>query len=568
MASKKYKLVLLSFLILIGSGIFAQKNSSVYDVYDSSVISKKSLPQQNEFWNHNYDFPAKPRNQWEIGASLSTITVSGDVSAKIPVLPSFEVHVRKALGYVFSLRAQYVRGIAEGLNWQSSENYKYNSAWVAGGPQIGANPLTLGYKGVRINAYTPNTGANPVFYNYKSLINDLSLQGLVTLNNIRFHKQKTGMVIYGGGGIGLTWYHTMVDAGRSDGSNYSDLFNAVIAKYAPLGGLKYSNHSDILKDLKNGINGIPGMDGVYESRAESENQRRPSEGDGFYTLKPSGTVLAGIAYKLGKRINLQLEDRQTFIKTDLLDGQRWAEQVAGSPVLTADFDSYNVLSLGLNFNLGSKAVEPLWWLNPLDYAYSELNNPRHINFPKPKFNDADNDGVIDELDREPNTPAGCPVDTHGVSLDTDGDGVPDCKDKQKITPTECQPVDSEGVGKCPDPACCKMIDSLGVGGGKRINGNCPTDYPSVSFKGNGMGLSGDAKALLATVASKMKDNPGCNIIIVGYPAASKPHQSMADKRLEAIKKYLVETLGISTDRITTDKKIGGGDESTYDIKSD
>src|SRR5688572_32552625 len=54
---------------------------------------------------------------------------------------------------------------------------------------------------------------------------------------------------------------------------------------------------------------------------------------------------------------------------------------------------------------------------------------------------------------EPNTPAGCPVDTHGVTLDRDGDGVPDCKDKQLITPTECQPVDADGVGKCPDPEC-------------------------------------------------------------------------------------------------------------------
>ena len=33
------------------------------------------------------------------------------------------------------------------------------------------------------------------------------------------------------------------------------------------------------------------------------------------------------------------------------------------------------------------------------------------------------------------TPAGAPVDTHGVSRDTDGDGVPDCKDKELITPT-------------------------------------------------------------------------------------------------------------------------------------
>jgi OmpA-OmpF porin, OOP family len=569
MASKKYKL-LLSILIFMGSSVFAQMDKS-YDVKDSSVIPSKRLPQYNEFWNNQYNFPAKPRNMVEVGASLSTIGISGDVPSKYPVLPSFEVHVRKAIGYVFSLRLQYVRGIAEGLDWQPFDNYKYNTAWVQDPNFPG---LTTGYKGVRIQAYTPviagsaNTNVNQVFLNYKSLINDFSLQGIVTLNNIRFHKQKTGMTIYGGAGLGVTWYHVMVDAGRADGSNYSALFDSIISKYNTKGGFTYSNRNDILKDLKNGIDGIPGMDGVYESRAETENGRRPSAGDDFYTLKPSGTVIIGLAYKLGKRVNLQLEDRQTFVKTDLLDGQRWAEQVAGSPVLTSDFDSYNVLSLGLNFNLGGKAVEPLWWLNPLDYAYSELNNPRHTKFPKPKFDDADGDGVLDQLDREPNTPAGCPVDTHGVSLDTDGDGVPDCKDKQKITPTECQPVDADGVGKCPDPACCKMVlDSLSKMHGVGSTGNCPTDYPSLAFKGNGKGLSGDVKALLATVAAKLKASPDCKIAIAGYPGASKKEQAVCKTRNEAIVKYLVETLGISADRITNDCVVGGGDKNTVDIKT-
>lgn len=87
-------------------------------------------------------------------------------------------------------------------------------------------------------------------------------------------------------------------------------------------------------------------------------------------------------------------------------------------------------------------------VEPLDYAYSEIRNPRLMRLPKPVLPDTDADGVTDQFDRE-QTPAGCPVDSHGVSLDTDGDGVPDCKDKELITPTYCQPVDADGVGKCP-----------------------------------------------------------------------------------------------------------------------
>jgi hypothetical protein len=255
------------------------------------------------------------------------------------------------------------------------------------------------------------------------------------LNNIRFHKQKTGIVIYGGAGIGATLYHTMVNALDASGNPYRTLFNGI--KNSGV----YSDRKDILKTLKDG------MDKTYETEADNHGTTRPKMGKN--TLKPSGTVLAGVAFKLGKRINLAIEDRFTFTKDDLLDGQQWQEHANGDPVLTSDFDSYNYASVGLNFNLGAKSVEPLWWQNPLDYAYDELMNHRHVKIPKMECPDADGDGVCDHLDREPNTPAGCAVNTHGVTADTDGDGVPDCKDKELITPTSCQPVDADGVGTMP-----------------------------------------------------------------------------------------------------------------------
>jgi OOP family OmpA-OmpF porin len=48
-----------------------------------------------------------------------------------------------------------------------------------------------------------------------------------------------------------------------------------------------------------------------------------------------------------------------------------------------------------------------------------------MKLPKVVLPDGDGDGVTDQFDLEPNTPKGCPVDSHGVSKDTDGDGVPD-----------------------------------------------------------------------------------------------------------------------------------------------
>ena len=345
------------------------------------------------------------------------------------------------------------------------------------------------------------------------------------------------MVLYGGVGIGATIYDTKVQVPTS---------------FSSINSSGYDNRKDIRDELKSLLKDLPYVD--------AENNKKNSPTLFGQTLKPSGSLLAGIAFKLGKRVNLALEDRFTFVKDDLLDGQQWQEHAVADPAQTRDYDSYNYASVGLNFNIGSKAVEPLWWINPLDYAYSEINNPKHMKLPKPVFDDADGDGVVDQLDREPNTPAGCPVDTHGVSKDTDGDGVPDCKDKQLITPTECQPVDADGVGKCPDPECCKNL--VAPPAACQIG-----DLPSVSFRGNSGALSSDAKAMLATVASKLKNNADCAITVTGYPAASKASQALCNRRIDAIKAYLTEKEGISADRIDTNCEVGGGDSNTVDIKS-
>ena len=543
MSSKKYKLLLAVFSVFATTAFAQVKKTSTsgYDVYDSTVITKKRQPQQNEFWNNSYNFPAKPRNMWEIGLSGGAFNVSGDVPSLFPTF-GFAAHVRKALGYVFSLRLQYLYGTAKGLSWVPSENFQKNEAW--------SDYSGYDTRGGSASTTIPGRPAEAIFYNYKNKTQDLSLQGIFTLNNIRFHKNKSSWVVYGGVGIGASAYQTKINALNDNGDTYSELFHKLYSD-----PIKYKNRKDIRKALKDG------MDNTYETPAENDGERRAKLGS--QTLRFSTTVLAGIQFKLSKRINIALEDRHTFIKDDLLDGQQWQEHPVGNATLTPNWDSYNYLSLGLNFNIGSKAVEPLWWLNPLDYAYGELNNPRHTKFPKPVFDDADGDGVVDQLDREPNTPAGCPVDSHGVTQDTDGDGVPDCKDKQLITPSYCQPVDADGVGKCPDPECCKNVkatpDTPVV--------KCPTDYPSLSFKGISAVLTNDNKAMLHNVAEKLKANPTCNITINGYPEASKASQAVCQKRVEAVKKYLVEKEGISADRITTNCEVGGGDKNTVDIKS-
>ena len=73
--------------------------------------------------------------------------------------------------------------------------------------------------------------------------------------------------------------------------------------------------------------------------------------------------------------------------------------------------------------------------------------------------------------------------------------------------------------------------------------------------------------MLATVASKLKENADCSIMVTGYPAASKASQALCNSRAQAVQAYLTEKEGISTDRITTNCEVGGGDVNTIDIKS-
>ena len=542
MASKKYKLFLMGLFTLLSFSPFAQQGGT-YDVYDSSVVPAKRMAQQNEFWNNTYSFPAKPRNMWEIGISGGSFSISGDVPARMPTVGG-SIHIQKALGYVFAIRAQYTYGIAKGLAWDASNNFERNSAW-----NTKYNAPVRTNSGVIVGTIPGRTTFDQIFYNYKTRVQELDLEGIVTLNNIRFHKQKTGFIIYGGAGFGAMAYKTWVNALDDKRQPYTTLFNSISPST-----ITHANRKEILKKLKTN------MDDTYETPAESQGIRRGVLGDN--TLRWVGTFMGGIAWKLGRRINLALEDKYTTTKDDLLDGQHWQEQPNGDPATTGDFDSYNYLSLGLNFNLGAKSVEPLWWINPLDYAYSELNNPRHMKLPKPVFMDSDGDGVLDELDKEPNTPAGCPVDTHGVTRDTDGDGVPDCKDKQLITPTECQPVDADGVGKCPPPACCSDIKPPPP----PPTGCTIGDLPSITFKGTTYMLSADAKTLLATVASKLKANPTCNIMLTGY-STNKQNEKLCNKRAASIREFLQLSEGISKDRITVDCSPKPGDGNTIDIKS-
>jgi OmpA-OmpF porin, OOP family len=547
MASKKLFLAGLIGLATI-SAVTAQTGSSIiyrgsgYDVTDTSLIPARRMEQQRDYLNRNYDYPAKPKNQWELGFGFGPLNVSGDVRSKSfynrPLkgealnTMGWHLSVRKAWGYVISSRLQYMQGAAHGYNWQQSTGYTDH----------GGNPYqALGYS-------SPG-GAQSVYYAYKTHVQELSLQMLASLNNIKFHQARNKWSIHGMFGIGGLLYRTE-NLALSENGNRLDF--ATIS----LNAKRYD--SVLNSSISGGGSTIPWSNGYFSTRKQVENDLRnlydsaqwvPAERhdnrwrSGQKTFRPIATVGIGIQRAISKRISIGLEDKVSYTMDDLIDGQRWQEWPApgnGGSAMTRDYDNINYLALSLGVNLGAKSVSPLWWLNPMDYAYNELTTGRRRgNVSNPCNEDTDGDGVSDCFDKCNDTPAGVAVNTTGCCLDTDHDGVCDYLDKQIITPTECQPVDADGVGHCPEPECCKrpIIEPIRCGG---------MNSGQIQFAPNSTKLSGGAMSQLNNLASQMRNNPSCKVIMAGN-GTTKVEQQRSWARVKAAIDYMA-TQGIDRER--------------------
>jgi len=491
-----------------------------YDILDTNYVPASRMAQHRKFLNNEYIYPAKPRNMWEVGVAFGLYNYTADV----PSLMLWQrggyglsAHVRKAWGYSFSTRLQYVFGVAKGIQWQESENYGNNPAWTENGYQ-GAG------KGTTVSGADSTFAARDiVHYNYRSVAHQLNVDFMVNTNNIKFHKAHTGMTFYGFIGIGAFLFNTKVNALDANGQKYD--FRSIDGSQQGLEQV-HKNYRKIEKTLLNN------MDNTYETDAENERAKRRPGIFGENTIDFCYSLGLGMQFRLSKFVNIAIEDRLTIPhEEDLLDGQRWAEQSYGSPVFSQNNDMVNYLSLGLNFNIGNakRSVEPLYWLNPLDYLYSG---------PNVAIADSDNDGVMDQFDQCPGTPEGVPVDVNGCPLDTDGDGVPDYRDKQLITPTECQPVDEDGIGKCPCPDCFNNTTPCS---------NIPPG--TLIFDNNSARIKSNLQTQLANLATAMKANPTCKIVITGNGSGSKLQEQRSWDRVEAAASFLSERYGIDRNRI-------------------
>ncbi len=172
---------------------------------------------------------------------------------------------------------------------------------------------------------------------------------------------------------------------------------------------------------------------------------------------------------------------------------------------------------GVETTRAAKAVRDNFWKATLG-----------IEFDFGKAKDSDMDGVSDNKDKCPNTPAGVAVDENGCPIDTDGDGVADYVDDCPTVPgltslKGCPDRDKDGIADkdddCPDVAGLASLkgcpDSDGDGVADKDD-KCPDTPKGWKVDATGCPLDQDKDGVpdaideCPTVAGP-KENKGCPV---------------------------------------------------------
>jgi len=146
--------------------------------------------------------------------------------------------------------------------------------------------------------------------------------------------------------------------------------------------------------------------------------------------------------------------------------------------------------------------------------------------------DSDHDGVIDTLDKCPNTPAGVKVDRDGCPIDSDKDGVPDYLDKCPDTPAGVK-VDGDG---CPLPKNCNKPSVV-----------------EIAFDTNKAVIKAKYHSELDNIGKFLKEFPKSSVAIEGHTdsvGSEKLNKKLSQARAESVRNYVISKFGIDGRRLT------------------
>lgn len=542
------------------SGVLMPSYEYMQPFHENGKARKK---QQDAYLAHQYYYPARPKNKWEIGVGVGMQFLAGDVDTRgfneFLNNTGFHIEVRKALSYFLSTRLTYQYGTSTNRKWLPD---------ITAGLYAATNGTSTFNGGLSfLNA--PNNG---LFYpSIQTYNHNLSLDLILTLGNMRFHKERTKFTVDIFAGIAAFAYRTKADFRDANGNAYDFTPANQVINTAPAPAPGQNALFDLKGAVVNVLDSL--MDGTYESYAAQENNLPQIMG---YTLIPAPTGGVGVNYRINKLINVGLLYRITMPNNDLIDGinlhggskiinpNTGATDNTIANSLTTNYDVMNYFALNIAVNVGGKrALEPQYWLNPVHHSNFRMSNMDPKAALDKAMEDDDKDGVPNPLDKEANTIKGFPVDVQGRALDSDKDGLKDGEDKEPFSPPGF-PIDEYGVAIVPPPACCQNIgkDSLGnplngnnVGGGNINGGSVCSEVtlPSMTYDyDNYSANKREFVPILHIIGEKMQLCPDAKIVVSGIndksTANGKYNEQLSYNRANEAINYLADKYGISRDR--------------------
>ena len=162
--------------------------------------------------------------------------------------------------------------------------------------------------------------------------------------------------------------------------------------------------------------------------------------------------------------------------------------------------------------------------------------------------DSDRDGIPDNADACPGTPAGVKVDARGCELDADRDGVVDRLDKCPGTPAGAR-VDAQGceLDSDRDGVVDRLDRCPGTRAGAKVDANgCEiqevTVLKGVNFATNSATLTPGSRSVLDETAATLARNPDLRAEVAGHTdstGSAARNRTLSQQRAESVVKYLV-----------------------------
>ena len=476
----------------------------------------------DDFKSGKMTYTPKPKTTWEVGVHLGNYFIQGDVESTIPSL-GFGLHLRKSVNYVFSWRADFFYGSARGFDGILRQHSSLGG-------------------GLFDPTYAPYANqAGGYFVSYKTNTYYGAIQGVLNLGNILFHSENNKWNVYSVFGLGLHGHTTKLDLTDDGGNAYADLANRT--GFTPDRASTSAGRKEIRNAAKNIYNG------VYDTEYVATTQTGLFNLGDNDKLNVMATFALGVSRKLSRRVNLGLEHQITFVDSDNLDGVVFASST--NRTRSGDMGHYTNLRVSFNIGSFSKRTEPLYWMNPLAPAMEDIAELKRR--PVLDLTDTDGDGVIDMLDKEPNSPAGARVDTRGVTLDSDGDGIPDHLDKEPFSPPGFK-VDKDGTAIVPKYTTEDDVNRIVDGklDALRKESACGKWFlPTVNFDLDRSKLRPETYSHLHQVAQVMKMCPNVCVAVTGHTdvRGSEAHNDrLSYRRAAGVIDYMVSNYGIDRSR--------------------